>query len=95
MFGDRGALVARRLTPDGSERTRVNLDYWFEPDVGETDAKEFVDWFERIVAEDLPLCASVQRGIGSSGLERGLLHPDQERSLVHFQRLLREALGGT
>ena len=95
VFGDRGALVARRLTPDGSEHTRVNLDYWFEPDIGEPEAKEFVDWFERIVAEDLPLCASVQRGIGSSGLERGLLHPDQERSLVHFQRLLREALGGT
>lgn len=94
VFGDSGALVARQLTPDGSDRTRVKLDYWFEPDVEETDTQEFVAWFERIVAEDLPLCASVQRGIDSSGLERGLLNPDQERSLVHFQRLLTEALGG-
>ncbi len=93
VFGDHGALVARQLSPDGAERTRVTLDYWFDRDTEDVAARAFVEWFERVVAEDLPLCASVQRGIDSNALERGLLHPDQERSVVHFQRLLIDALG--
>ncbi len=92
VFGNSEALVARQLVPDGTERTVATLDYWFGPEAAPADADAFIDWFERIVAEDLPLCRSVQRGIVSGLLERGYLHPEEERGPHHFQQLISRAL---
>ena len=93
VFGDQGALVARHSSRTGTDRTVATLDYWFAPETAEADAEEFVDWFERVVAEDLPLCRSVQLGIASGLLDRGYLHPDEERGPRHFQQLIADALG--
>jgi choline monooxygenase len=92
VFGDHGALIARQLVPDGPDRTVATLDYWFAPETPAGEAEASIDWFERIVAEDLPLCASVQRGITSGLLDRGYLHPFEERGPHHFQQLIADAL---
>jgi len=42
--------------------------------------------------EDTELCESVQRGLRSGRLERGLLVPGREDGLRHFQRLVEAAL---
>ena len=47
---------------------------------------------ERVIGEDEPLCESVQRGLDSGALERGLLNPDAESGLREFQRLVERAL---
>ena len=92
-YGDGGAIVARTLVPAGPSRTTVALDYWFEPRVPEAEADEWVAWFESVIAEDVPLCESVQTGYESRAIDRGLLHPVREAGLAHFHRLLREDLG--
>lgn len=93
IFGKQGALVARQLVPDGVGRTRVTLDYWFDRDVDAAAEEAYVDWFERVVGEDIPLCASVQAGLESGLLERGLLHPSEESGPLWFERQIAEALG--
>jgi choline monooxygenase len=93
VFGNHGALVARQLVPDGVGRTRATLDYWFDRDVGEAGEAAYVEWFEAIVGEDVPLCASVQVGLESGLLERGLLHPAEESGPLWFEQLVGNALG--
>jgi phenylpropionate dioxygenase-like ring-hydroxylating dioxygenase large terminal subunit len=91
-YGNDGAVVARSLSPAGAGMTDVRLDYWFVPGVGDTAAGRFVDWFELVLSEDVPLCESVQTGLGTGLVEAGLLDPVRERGPVAFQRMLREAL---
>ncbi len=91
-YGNERAVVARSLVPVAPAVTRVRLDYWFERGVAEADAARFVDWFESVVAEDVPLCESVQAGLGSGMVEAGLLDPVREAGPVAFHRLLREVL---
>jgi choline monooxygenase len=93
VYGDAGALVARCLAPVAPDMTEIRLDYWFAADVGASEADRFVDWFEQVVAEDIPLCESVQTGLSSGLLPRGLLDPVNEPGPVHFQSLLRSAVG--
>ena len=40
------------------------------------------------------LVEAVQRGIGSGGLDSGVLLPESEQLIVRFQALVLEALGG-
>ncbi len=94
-FGDHGVVVARQLVPDGTGETIATLDYWFEPDRTEEQIEETIAWFEKIVGEDIPLCESVQVGLRSGFLERGVLHPEQERGPLAFQERVLACLAGT
>jgi phenylpropionate dioxygenase-like ring-hydroxylating dioxygenase large terminal subunit len=91
-YGNHGVLIARQLVPDGPGRTRATLDYWFDPDVDAAAEAESVDWFERVVAEDVPLCNSVQVGCASGLLDRGLLHLEQESGPIRFEEMVVAAL---
>lgn len=93
VYGELGALVARHLVADGVGHTRATLDYWFDRDVDDAGINTSVEWFERVVGEDIPLCASVQIGCESGLLERGMLHPFEESGPRWFERLLADALG--
>jgi len=93
VFGDHRALAARQIVPDGVRRTRATIDYWFDRDVTDDGITTFIDWFEAIIAEDLPLCANVQIGNESGLLDHGLLHPAEESGPLWFERLIAEALG--
>jgi len=93
-YGREGAFVARAIVPDGHRATRVALDYWFTPDADDAAADAYVDWFERVIGEDVPLCESVQVGLESGALPQGLLNPDAESGLAAFQRLLAADLDG-
>jgi choline monooxygenase len=76
VYGNGGAIIARALLPLDEEHTAVTLDYWFDPEITAASEAAFVDWFEELVGEDTPLCESVQRGVRSGTLERGLLRRD-------------------
>jgi choline monooxygenase len=93
VFGHYQALAARQIVPDGVGRTQALIDYWFDPDVPEQGVTDFVDWFEKVVAEDIPLCNNVQIGNASGLLEHGMLHPSEESGPIWFERLIAEALG--
>ncbi len=92
-YGAEGAFVARAIQPDGPRATRVALDYWFAPDADPAAADRYIDWFERVIGEDVPLCESVQTGIDSGGFVRGVLNGDAEVGLREFHRLLERAVG--
>ena len=49
-------------------------------------------WFEWVVAEDIPLCESVQTGLSSRLIPQGLVNPQTEPGPVHFQDLLKKRL---
>ena len=93
VFGDHRALAARQIVPDGVRRTRATIDYWFVPEVDEAGVAMFHDWFEAVIAEDLPLCTNVQVGCDSGLLSRGLLHPDEESGPLWFETQIARALG--
>jgi len=93
-YGAQGAVVARQLVPVGVDATVATLDYWFAPERTAAEEEETVAWFERVIDEDVPLCESVQRGIASGLLERGVLHPEQEAGPLAFQERIAACLEG-
>ncbi len=93
-FGNHGVVIARQLVPSGTGRTVVTLDYWFDPARTDEQEAETVEWFEKVVGEDVPLCESVQRGLESGFLAQGVLHPEQESALFTFQRRIADCLTG-
>ena len=92
IYGSDRALVARSIVPCGADATAVRLDYWFAPSVTSAVATTWVTWFESVVAEDIPLCESVQTGLSSRLIPQGLVNPQTEPGPVHFQDLLKERL---
>jgi phenylpropionate dioxygenase-like ring-hydroxylating dioxygenase large terminal subunit len=81
------------IVPRGPERTYRFLDYFVGPDVDETWLGGYLELDDRVGAEDRALVEGVQRGISSGGLEAGMLMPESEKLIAHFQSLVVEALG--
>jgi hypothetical protein len=61
--------------------------------VDEQEERDFVDFVQQVQMEDIGLCESVQRGLGTGYLPQGKLMLRQERALQHFQRLSYQFLG--
>ena len=80
------------VLPIDAERSSRYLDYFVGPDVDEEWLDEMLAFDDQVGAEDLVLIERVQKGVRSGGLEHGHLLPASERLLVHFQRLLLDAL---
>jgi choline monooxygenase len=78
--------------PDGPERTTRFLDYFFAPGTEEQWIAEYLAWDDRVGAEDAALVQRVQRGLGSGLLDSGVLLPESERLIAHFDRLVAAAL---
>jgi choline monooxygenase len=85
------------VVPLGPERTRVDFDFFFRDTEG-PDAAEFI---ERSIAashqvqeEDVAICESVQKGLGSPAYDRGIYAPAIETAAYHFHRLLAADLQG-
>jgi phenylpropionate dioxygenase-like ring-hydroxylating dioxygenase large terminal subunit len=81
------------IVPRAAERTYRFLDYFVGPDVDERWLADFLTLDEAVGAEDRRLVEGVQRGIASGGLEAGVLMPESEQLIAHFQSLVVEALG--
>jgi Ring hydroxylating alpha subunit (catalytic domain) len=68
------------------------LDYFFAADADEAWIAEYLAWDDQVGVEDTALVERVQRGLGSGVLEGGVLLPESERLIAHFDRLVAEAL---
>ena len=80
------------VLPDGPERTTRFLDYFFAPDADPEWVREFLAWDDQVGAEDTALVERVQRGVRSGAVAEGVLLPESERLVAHFQRNVAEAL---
>jgi len=89
----RANLSIGPIVPRGPERTHRFLDYFVGVDVGEQWLADYLALDDAVGAEDRRLVEAVQRGIGSGGLEAGVLMPESERLIAHFQSLVVEGLG--
>jgi choline monooxygenase len=81
------------VIPTGPERTYRFLDYFFAPEVDDRWIDDYVTLDNQVGAEDRALVERVQRGVRSGALDHGVLMPESERLIAHFQALIAEALG--
>ena len=79
------------VVPLGQNTTRVVFDFWFCDTEG-PDAAAFIERSvaasHRVQEEDVQICESVQRGLGSPAYDRGIYAPKVEMGAYHFHRLL-------
>ena len=80
------------VIPTGPERTYRFLDYFFAPDVDDDWIEGYAALDSQVGAEDRTLVERVQAGIRSGALDHGVLMPESERLIAHFQAFIAEAL---
>jgi phenylpropionate dioxygenase-like ring-hydroxylating dioxygenase large terminal subunit len=82
-----GHLDTNLVIPLGVDSTRVVFDFYLEDAPGAAHA-ESIEVSARIQEEDLGICESVQRGLGSRAYRSGRLAPRREAGEHLFHRLL-------
>jgi phenylpropionate dioxygenase-like ring-hydroxylating dioxygenase large terminal subunit len=80
------------VIPVAPERTYRFLDYFFAPDVEEAWIEDYLSLDSQVGAEDRELVERVQAGVRSRALEHGVLMPQSEQLIAHFQGLVAELL---
>jgi choline monooxygenase len=75
----------------------VIFDFYFRDTQG-AEAKAFIERSiaasHRVQEEDVAICESVQKGLGSPAYDRGIYAPGVEMAAYHFHRLLAADLRG-
>jgi phenylpropionate dioxygenase-like ring-hydroxylating dioxygenase large terminal subunit len=84
-------LVVYSFTPLAVNHTVGFFDYFLDPDCDPKAEKDFMEFFDEVGAEDVPLIESVQRGMDSGRVGVGRLVPD-EQQIEHFQKLVKAAV---
>jgi phenylpropionate dioxygenase-like ring-hydroxylating dioxygenase large terminal subunit len=81
------------IVPRAPERTYRYLDYFVGPEVDEEWFADLLALDDVVGSEDRELVERVQRGVRSRGLASGVLLPESERLIAHFQALVAAAIG--
>ena len=91
-YGD--AMDTNLVVPMGMDRTEVVFDFYFADtsDAARARNRASVEVSERIQDEDVAICESVQRGLGSRAYTTGRLSVRREAGEQLFHRLLHEDL---
>jgi choline monooxygenase len=85
-----GAMDTNLVIPRGVDKTEVIFDFYF-PDVSESSLERnraSIEVGQRIQDEDVAICKSVQRGLGSRAYGAGRLSVRREAGEHLFHRLL-------
>jgi choline monooxygenase len=83
------------VLPIAPERTYRFLDYFFAPGIDEGWVADYLALDDQVGREDRSLVEGVQAGVRAGIVEDGVLMPESERLIAHFQSLVAEALGDT
>jgi phenylpropionate dioxygenase-like ring-hydroxylating dioxygenase large terminal subunit len=92
IFGGRPNISIGPIAPLTPARTHRFLDYFFGPNVETEWIDDLLAFDDQVGKEDRALVESVQRGVGSGALERGVLMSRSEQLIGHFQALTEAAL---
>jgi choline monooxygenase len=89
-----GAMDTNLVIPCGPDRTEVIFDFYFADvsDAARARNLESIAVSEQIQEEDVGICASVQRGLGSRAYTAGRLSVRREAGEHLFHRLLYDDL---
>jgi phenylpropionate dioxygenase-like ring-hydroxylating dioxygenase large terminal subunit len=82
----RANISVGRLVPVDANRTDGFLDYFFPPGVDPEWIAEYMEFDDRVGAEDRELVESVQRGMRSGAFAHGRLMLPSEELIGDFQR---------
>jgi phenylpropionate dioxygenase-like ring-hydroxylating dioxygenase large terminal subunit len=82
------------VLPDGPEHTSRFLDYFFAADADPRWIEETLAWDDQVGREDSALVERVQRGVRLGLVPEGRLLSESEQLVLHFDGLVRRALGG-
>ena len=80
--------------PDGPNATRGFSEQYFGPGVSEEFARDLIAFNEQVAREDDELTDSVQRGLLGGLPEHGRFLASSEPLVIHFQKLIVNALAG-
>ena len=89
-------VMTHRLVPLAADRTRIECEWLFAPDVVERDGFDpayAVDFWDVTNREDWTACEGVQRGIDSRGYRQGPLSPWESTLHQFYQMVGRAYLG--
>ena len=78
--------------PDGPNATKGFSEQYFAPGVTEEFARELIAFNNEVGAEDDLLTNSVQRGLLGGLPERGRFLTNSEHLVIHFQKLIVDAM---
>lgn len=94
MINRYGPILDNNIVePLGPDRCRVIFDYFFAEDSRDSDFVErSVAASHQVQLEDVAVCESVQRGLGSPAYDVGRYAPRVEHAMYHFHRLLAQDL---
>ena len=92
VYPGRPNLSIGPVWPEGPERSRGFLDYFFTADEEEEWIRDLLELDDQVGREDTALVERVQRGVRSGVLGEGRLLGESERLIAHFDSLVREAL---
>mgnify|MGYP000350859141 CR=1 FL=1 len=81
-----GIMDTNLVLPIAVDRTRVVFDFYFADDV--TERERSIAVAERVQREDIEICESVQRGLGSRAYRAGRLSVRREAGEHMFHKLL-------
>lgn len=87
-------LIVHVWLPDGPEHTRGFTERYFGPDVPEEFVEQLTAFSREVGAEDHALTTSVQLGLRAGLPEQGHLLRKSEQLVLHFQKLVLQALSG-
>ncbi len=89
-----GVMDTNLVLPLSVDRCRVIFDFYFEDVTGGAGEhnRRSLDVGERVQQEDIDICESVQRGLGSRAYDTGRLSVRREAGEQQFHRLLQQYL---
>jgi choline monooxygenase len=76
------------VLPLGPHRTLTVFDYFFERECDTEFIERSIAASDQVQQEDIGICEAVQRGLQSSGFDRGPYAPGVEQAAYHFHGLL-------
>jgi choline monooxygenase len=89
----RHGLMMERMTPIGSDRTRLDYLYFFDPARSDELAEMLVS-SDQLTLEDKLICEQVQTNLSAGVYRAGVLSPKHEGAVAWFQARIREAHSG-
>ena len=85
-YGD--MMDTNLVLPLGENECEVVFDYFFEPKTARSVIDESLVASDVVQQEDIEICVSVQKGLGSRAYDRGRYSSTREMAMLHFHQLL-------
>lgn len=74
----------------GGPLTRMEFDYYHQTPADSEPFAQYFKFVRRVAMEDYELCERAQENLEKGVYTQGVLNPDKEGGVIHYQGLVRE-----